>query len=123
MTAPHLQTGKQAEKLAGDYLTGKNFAILSRNWFRPWGELDIVARKNGILHFVEVKGESQARGGFDAWRRANRGKLEKVIRTAKTWMVHNRYSAHTPWQIDIIQVSIRKEKEEAHITHFKNVLL
>ena len=117
----HLIVGKQAEELALRFLKDRAYKVLGRNWRRKWGELDIIAQKDGNLCFIEVKGESATRSGFDAWRRANSHKLAKVARTAKTWMASNGYRSDSSWQIDVIQVSIRHDSSEAHIIHFKGV--
>ncbi len=37
------------------WLQKNGFTILDQNYHGPYGEIDIVAQKNGILHFVEVK--------------------------------------------------------------------
>jgi putative endonuclease len=51
--------GDQGEKLVSEYLEHKDFKILERNYLRKWGELDIVAVKNGVIHFIEVKSVSR----------------------------------------------------------------
>ncbi len=57
--AAHLALGADGEEAAAQYLTGKGWRIVDRNW-RPagtarGGELDLVARHEGQLIFVEVK--------------------------------------------------------------------
>jgi len=121
MTASHISLGKHAEELACTYLAERNFRILGRNWRRSWGELDIIAQRERTLHFIEVKGERVSAKGFEAFRRANDRKLTKVIRTARTWLASHRRSPQTPWQVDIISVTVNELAEQAHITHFKNV--
>lgn len=121
MTAPHILLGKRAEELACQYLSGRNFRILERNWRRRWGELDIIAQRKETLHFIEVKGERERMDGFEAFRRADKNKLAKVIRTARAWLTANGRPAETPWQVDIIAVTVDEENRQAHVTHFKNV--
>jgi len=53
--ASHNQTGLTGEAMAGIYLTGKGFAILHKNWRHSHCEVDIIASKDDILHFIEVK--------------------------------------------------------------------
>jgi putative endonuclease len=53
--AVHNQLGKEGERLAADFLLQQGFAILHRNWRYGQLEVDIIAMKNGVLHFVEVK--------------------------------------------------------------------
>ena len=54
MTAPNL-LGKAGEDAAADYLIRKGYVLLDRNWRKNRLELDIVASKDGVLVFVEVK--------------------------------------------------------------------
>lgn len=49
------QLGRLGEWLAHDYLAACGYDIVARNWRAPFGEVDIVAQKDGRLHFVEVK--------------------------------------------------------------------
>jgi putative endonuclease len=49
------QLGKTGEKLSVDFLIGKGFKILNRNWRYKKAEIDIIASKKNILIFIEVK--------------------------------------------------------------------
>src|SRR5260370_17481898 len=54
------QRGLSAESRAALLLIAKAYRILARRWKTPFGEIDIVARRRGILVFVEVKARSSA---------------------------------------------------------------
>jgi hypothetical protein len=45
------ETGKIGEDITENYLRKKGFAILGRNYLKKWGEIDIVARRTGKIHF------------------------------------------------------------------------
>lgn len=47
--------GKIGEDSTCKYLKNKGFKILDRNYLKKWGEIDIVSKKDGVLHFIEVK--------------------------------------------------------------------
>ncbi len=53
---PKNQLGKLGEDLACGYLVDKGYKIIERNFRKPWGELDIIAKSpDKTLVFVEVK--------------------------------------------------------------------
>jgi len=49
------ETGRAGERAAAAYLRERGYEILALNWRQGRYELDIVARKDRMLHFVEVK--------------------------------------------------------------------
>ena len=52
--------GRTAEDIASLYLAHRGYTIMARNLFTPFGEIDILARKDGEYICVEVKSRSQA---------------------------------------------------------------
>ena len=55
--------GDLGEGIACNYFKNKGFKIVEQNYWKPWGEIDIIAEKQGITYFVEVK--SVTRGTFE----------------------------------------------------------
>lgn len=49
------QKGLAGEDFACEFLAKNGFEILKRNFFTHFGEIDIIAQKRGVVHFVEVK--------------------------------------------------------------------
>ena len=60
--------GDLGEQLAADFLIKKGYTVLERNFQTPCGELDIIAKENDTVVFVEVKTRSSSRfgTGFEA---------------------------------------------------------
>ena len=50
-----IRIGQRGEEIAARFLLSEGFDLLHRNWRSGRYELDIVARKEGVLHIVEVK--------------------------------------------------------------------
>lgn len=47
--------GKVGETIAYKYLAEKGFTVIYKNWTCRWGEIDLIAEKENIITFVEVK--------------------------------------------------------------------
>lgn len=56
-------TGKDGEDKAVDYLTDHGYTILERNWQLRIGEIDIIASKDHVIYFFEVKTRSGLKYG------------------------------------------------------------
>ncbi len=77
------RTGLSAESRAAMLLLAKGFRILARRWKSPVGEIDIIARRRGLLVFVEVK----ARERLDdaAWSVTDRQRA-RIVAAAEAWL-------------------------------------
>ena len=76
--------GSKSETLAAQFLKAEGFAIVERNYYaRKLGEIDIIASKDEILHFIEVK---SAKADFDPVYNVTPAKLRKVINSAHYYM-------------------------------------
>lgn len=104
--------GSSAESAACNWLSSTGYRILDRNWRRPWGELDIVAQKEQVIHFIEVKASVTRAIGFEPYLRANRAKMQKVLRTARTWLAAHHCDDTVEWQMDIISVIMNADSPE-----------
>lgn len=47
--------GQLGEWLAYEHLLAAGYDVLARDWHAPFGEVDLIAWKDGQLHFIEVK--------------------------------------------------------------------
>ena len=62
--ASHNQLGKDGEKFAEQYLIGKGYEIMYKNWRYSYYEIDIIARRNDKLHIIEVKTLAETSLGY-----------------------------------------------------------
>lgn len=97
--------GFACEDRAVEFLRGEGFEILKRNFRCRFGEIDIIARKEGILHFVEVKATS---GDYDAAERVTGAKMAKILKAAEFYLIS--CDTDEPWQIDVVEVCPRRIK-------------
>ena len=99
------EIGALGEELAQRYLRRKGYAILEANWSSLYGELDIIAEKDGALVFVEVK----ARRGADtesALAGITAAKRERMLKAAYLFLDHRELDWDSPWRIDVIAVAL-----------------
>jgi len=76
--------GDKNETEATRFLEHEGFAIVERNYYASkLGEIDIIARKGSVLHFIEVK---SAQSDFDPVHNITPAKLSKVINSAHYYM-------------------------------------
>ncbi|GHS86260.1 UPF0102 protein [Campylobacterota bacterium] len=90
------EKGFSAETRAAAWLKTQGFEIVERNFTLKTGEIDIIAKKSGAIHFVEVKsGET-----FEPIYAITPSKLAKVIKTAEGYLALKRISL--PFSIDAL---------------------
>jgi len=53
--AAHHEFGKAGEQMAADWLDQRGFQLIFRNWKYGRYEVDIIACRESVLHFIEVK--------------------------------------------------------------------
>ena len=62
--AKHTDTGKVGEELAVNYFSQNGYVILHKNWRHSHWEVDIIATKDNLLHFIEVKTRTTKKFGL-----------------------------------------------------------
>ncbi len=103
--AQHNRTGNSGEALAISYFTEKGYAILHQNWRHSHWEVDIIAEKDGILHFIEVKTRLTKKFGYPE-DNVSIKKIQYLINAAEEYLYQ-----HPEWQriqFDILSISILK---------------
>ena len=83
-------TGRKAESAAKVYLEMRGYQIIEQNWRRPRAEIDIIAQKDGVIHFVEVKYrfDDEQGGGLEA---ITPSKLKQMRRAAWLWVDESKW--------------------------------
>lgn len=73
--------GNNGEDIAAQYLIQNGFTIISRNFYCRYGEIDIIAIKDNITHFIEVKTRKNKKFA-NALESVTQSKKNKLIKTA-----------------------------------------
>lgn len=94
--------GFKYEEIAKKFLEDNNYQILEQNFTSKFGEIDLIAKKNGRLFFVEVKGRKNTDYGFPR-EAVTSSKIKKIISSAKYFLSINRLD-DIPCQFDVIEI-------------------
>ena len=70
--------GRRSEDLCAWLLRLKGYRILARRYRCPAGEIDIVARRGGVLAIVEVKARPSVAAALEALTARQRSRLERA---------------------------------------------
>ena len=115
-------TGNAGENKAADYLVEQGYSILGRNWRTKTGEIDIIAYKEQILVFVEVK--SLPNGSMELLQtELNRGKLQRIVKTSKRFLLNHRQYSNSYVRYDVIVIDMPGLPEVYHIENAFTELL
>ncbi|MCD6412853.1 MAG: YraN family protein [Elusimicrobia bacterium] len=78
------EKGAEAENIASDFLKRRGYRILKRNFSAKTGEIDIIASKEKVLCFVEVKSASY--DFLPPEMKVNFAKRKKILKTAEIFI-------------------------------------
>lgn len=120
--------GALGEDVACQFLQSKGFTILKRNYWKPWGEIDIIAEKGNTVRFVEVKAVSREilpkisreNNDYRPEEQVHTAKLRKVARTAEMYM--NETCDTREYQIDVVGVYLNLKTRQARCRLYEQVL-
>ena len=94
--------GLSAESRAAVFLIAKGYRILSRRFRTPVGEIDIVARRRGVLVFVEVKARERL---DDAAEAVLPRQQRRIIAAAGAWLASHPDDANSDIRFDVVLVA------------------
>jgi len=110
--------GRRGEELAARHLVDHGYTILARNVTSKIGEIDIVAEKDGILCFVEVRSRSDTNLGHPA-QSINEAKIRKIRRNAEYYLVRHGIR-NRPVRFDVATVVWNPKEREEEFLYFEN---
>jgi len=103
--ASHNEMGQAGEELAIGWLKKNDFQVLHRNWRHSFHEIDIIALKNELLHFIEVKTRTNTLAGYPELS-VTKTKFRFLQRAAEQFLyTHPQYKRI---QFDVLSITILK---------------
>ena len=116
------KVGKEGEEIAARFLLDKGYKILERNYHTRFGEIDLIAVKNDVLTFVEVKLKQGDYFGTPEEMIGN-SKLSQVQRMAEFYLMDKPDTAkiYKTYSIDAVCVVMDEGGEVQRINHYENL--
>ncbi len=138
--------GKIGEETACKFLMKQGYQIVLRNYWKKWGEIDIVAKKDRVIHFVEVKTVSKditspnsnkdsvscesdkcvTHEISDVYRPEDNihpWKLKRLSRVIQTYLIEKDITEEDEWQFDAVTVFLDIKNKSAKVDHLKDIIL
>ncbi len=116
-----LKSGQQGEAIAASHLRAKGYEIIATNWRCAYGEIDLIAIKDDLLIFVEVK-TRHAPTTESALASISAAKRRKIITAAHHYLNEHLGETGTDdalWRIDVVAIALRRNTPVA-IDHVEN---
>jgi len=131
--------GKLGEDLACRFLEERGFKVLERNYWKKWGEIDIVAqgkslfgKKEPVVHFVEVKAVAreinedgvirETKHGFQPEDAIHPWKIKRLKRAIQSYLLEKNLQ-DSSWQFDIVAVFVDQDKKITKIRYTENAVI
>lgn len=109
-------TGKAGEDYTAGWLMRQGWVIVERNWHSRFGEIDIIAQKEDIIAFVEVK--TRKHGSLTTPLEAmTTQKQRKIVKTAYAYLL----TVHSDAQprLDVAAVTVRQHRGTTTVEAFE----
>ncbi|MEK7609929.1 MAG: YraN family protein [Patescibacteria group bacterium] len=119
--------GNKGEDVACKFIEKNGFEIIDRNYQKKWGELDIVATKNGVINFFEVKSVTvdfslnsnshKPEDNIDGW------KVKHLRRIIESYLEEKGGGLGVEFSFHVICVFLDMNTRRARVKWIKNLIL
>lgn len=96
------ETGNNGEAFVCDYLEKNNYKIIKKNYTIKGGEIDIIAEKDNVIAFVEVKTRAKNAlvSGFEA---ITKSKKLRIMKTAQHYFMNNDCDLQPRFDVAVVE--------------------
>lgn len=100
------KVGNRGEELAQEYLSAKGYIIKIKNHYTPYGEIDLVGFKEGIVYFIEVKYRRSS--SYGTAREAIDHRKKKSMKASAIYYLKTMNEGYMPFKISYLGISTFK---------------
>jgi len=125
-------TGNLGEDIACRFLVNKGFEVVTRNYRKKFGEIDVIVKKSGRVHFVEVKTVSRENlkdigatvsDDFRPEDNIHSWKLKRLSRAIQVYLSENKMGEGAEWQFDVVTVLLDAKNKLAKVKMLEDIIL
>ncbi len=124
--------GKRGEDIATSYLLNRGHKLIDRNYLKKWGEIDIITKKDGVIHFVEVKTVARETLRFVNHETGNYfrpednvhpWKVRRLKRAMQSYLIESKLSIESEWQFDLITIYLEKGSDRFDLYFMDDLII
>ena len=119
-TSETQKVGQLGEDIAVRFLMKHGYEIIARNFTQKCGELDIVAKNKGKIHFVEVKARYSPLKVMP-YEQVNQRKINKLIKLSAIYTKYKKLNNYKQ-SIDVISIIFNNKTNDYELKMFENVI-
>ena len=124
------RVGDIGEGVVCTFLEGKGYKVIERNYLKPWGEIDIVAEKDDMTIFIEVKSVSRSlkegisrETSYRPEENMHPAKIKRLHRAIQTYLLSKKIPESRPWQLHLACAYLDFGTHKARVELLENVVL
>lgn len=125
------EIGRLGEDVSCEFLEKRGFTVTARNYRKNWGEIDIIVKKSGITHFIEVKSVtrenlenvSREMDEFRPEDNMHPWKLKRLSRTIQSYLFENKNIGEGEWQFDVMTVYLDQKNKKARVYFMEDLVI
>ncbi len=111
----NIQLGNKGEKEAVDFLIFSGYKIIAKNWKKGKKEIDIIAKKNNTIAFIEVKTRSTD-AFMDPAEAVDSKKQRNIIDAAEKYIIEKNLEEDIRFDI----ITLVKDSNNTRIEHYED---
>ena len=96
--------GSAYENIAVEYLKKHGYIVIEQNYFCKYGEIDIIAKNENMLVFVEVKYRKNSKAGMGE-SAVNKSKQKHIVKSAQNYMIEKYKTDELSCRFDVIAIN------------------